>query len=449
MSSTEQPLSRRSFLKIGGLALAGMAVACGAPQATAPTPKSGGASSAPVKITFWNALYPTEDPNKKKKREQFYIYQAIKRFESANPHITVELVSVPGDPQMFTKFRTASIAKNGPDVFGTWSGNYMLNLKQFLEPLDSYFTQPEKDRITGWEAVTEGFRPGQGKTYGVPAGSDGCVCIFYNKDLLSKAGVDPEKNWPSDFAGFLQVLQQIKTTGVIPLTLGGGGYVYHLLNYWIAQMIDGSPGLEELVTGKRKFSDPKLVSIVQNWTKLRPYTNPGAESAGDEAVQLFYRKKAAMTTGGFWIISDARTTLGDALGMVKIPNYSDDAPIKNGGVGGVGTAFVVSNYSKHKQEAVDFIKFLMSKEEQELKAKSGEGNLVNVKDVDPNELYKDPLLRLQYKWGNEPTTIFWPDNVFPAELTAEEVAQAQLAWTGKLSPKDFMEKLDNKRDELL
>ncbi len=441
--------SRRSFLRLGGVALAGLAAACGAPGSGTPSPKTGSSSSKPVKITFWNALFPTQDPNKKKKLEDFYIYQAIKRFESANPHIKVELVSIPAGPDMFTKYRTASIAKNGPDVFGCWSGSYMLNVKQFLEPLDSYFTQQEKDRIIGWEAVTDGFKPGKGKIYGVPAGLDGCVCIFYNKDLLSKAGVDPSKNWPSELEGFLQLLQRIKSTGVIPMTVGNGGNVYYILNYWLAQMVDGAPGLEDLINGRRRFSDPKLEAVVRDWTKLRPYTNPGAESAGDEAVQLFYQKKAATTPSGFWIISDARSALGDALGMAKMPNYSDDAPIKNGGVGNVGSAFVVSNYSQHKQEAVEFIKFLMSKEEQEQKAKDSTNNLVNVKDVDPDKLYKDPLLALQYRWGIEPNVIPWPDNLLPAELTAEEVAQAQLVWTGKLSPKDFMGKLDKKRDELL
>ena len=42
---------------------------------------------------------------------------------------------MPGDTSAFTKYRTASVAKNGPDVMGVWSGSYMLALKDFLEPL--------------------------------------------------------------------------------------------------------------------------------------------------------------------------------------------------------------------------------------------------------------------------------------------------------------------------
>ncbi|MCC6315123.1 MAG: hypothetical protein IT337_14060, partial [Thermomicrobiales bacterium] len=53
------------------------------------------------------------------------------------------------------------------------------------------------------------------------------------------------------------------------------------------------------------------------------------------------------------------------------------------------------------------------------------------------------------EWANEPSTIFWNDNVYPSELTTEIKAQAQLAWTGQISAEEFMTKADAKRDELL
>ena len=121
----------------------------------------------------------------------------------------------------------------------------------------------------------------------------------------------------------------------------------------------------------------------------------------------------AMTTAGFWAIAPLRDGLGDKLGMVKMPNFSPDAPIQDGGIGGIGNAFMVSNYSAVKDEAVAFIKFLMSKEEQELKAKSGQGRLINVTDVDTAELYSDPLTNTQQQWANEPSTVFWLDNLYP------------------------------------
>ena len=141
--------------------------------------------------------------------------------------------------------------------------------------------------------------------------------------------------------------------------------------------------------------------------------------------------------------------MGENLGMVKIPNYRADAPIVNGGIGGPGHALFVSNYSDQKDLAVKFIKFLMSPEEQVFKAQSGMSTLLNVTDVDGTQYYKDELTKIQQQWAQEPSTIFWPDNTLPADLTLEINAQGQLVWTGQTSPEDFLAALDKKRDEII
>jgi raffinose/stachyose/melibiose transport system substrate-binding protein len=246
------------------------------------------------------------------------------------------------------------------------------------------------------------------------------------------------------------MLEQIQASGTTPMALDEYAIVWQILAYWQAQILGGSAAVAELVSGKRNFSDPMLVAIARDWQKLHDFTVPGAETMqGSEAYQFLFQGQVAMTTAGFWIISDARKALGDRLGMVKIPNYSQDAPIKDGGIGGAGTAFIVSNYSAHKEEAVAFIKFLMSKEEQALKAESGEGSLLNVTDVDTASFYQDPLKQIQQQWANEPSTIFWLDNLFPADLTIEIKARSQLAWTGQISAEEFMKRAEEKRNELL
>jgi raffinose/stachyose/melibiose transport system substrate-binding protein len=415
-----------------------------------PTARPAAAQDATVK--FWNGgLYPLSDPNDKaKKPEDFYISKAIARFEDANSGVTVAMEDLPGGTDMFIKYRTASVAQNGPDVMGLWSGSYMLALQDFLEPLNPYFSTEERSRITGWEATSADFRADSEQIYGVPAGSDGTTCIFYNKEIFAKAGVEEDGPWRNSFDDFVKMLEAIKATGVTPLSLDDTGFVWQVLAWWQAQMLGGSDQVAKLVTGDTNFSTPELTEIVTSWQQLKDYTAPGAETMpGEAAQQLLYGGQVAMTTAGYWIMDFARGALGENLGMVKMPNYSPDAPIKDGGIGGVGTAFIVSNYSQLKDEAVAFIKHLMSKEEQALKAESGEGSLLNVTDVDTAKYYTDPFKQTQQKWANEPSTIFWLDNLYPAELTSEILAQAQLAWTGQLSAADFLAKIDAKRDQML
>ncbi len=406
-----------------------------------------------VNITFWNSTLPVEDPNDlTKPLEDFYVFQSIERFQEANPNISVTLETFPGGPDLFTRYRTASVAQNGPDVMGMWSGTYMLQFKEFLEPVDAYFTDEERALLTGWEAVNENFDPNAAPAdlYGVPAGSDGVSVMFYNKSLLEGAGVNPEQQWVTNVDEFFEMLDAIAATGITPLALDTNSIVWQVLLYWIGQTVGGAEGINALTIGDRNFSDPELVEIVTNWQRLADYTIPGAETMeGSEALQLFAEEQSAMTTGGFGSIDNMREFFGDDLGMVKMPDYSADALITGGGIGGPGVAFIVSNYSENKDAAYALVKFLESPEELTLRAESGEGHLVNLADINAAELYDDPMKVSQQEWAVEPSTIFWPDNIFPAELTTEIKAQSQLAWTGEISAQEFMELADAKRDELL
>ncbi|WP_240420691.1 ABC transporter substrate-binding protein [Paenibacillus periandrae] len=404
-------------------------------------------SKDPVKIVFWNSGYPTIDANNKtKKREDFYIFQAISRFEKVNPGVTVEVQDVPSNEEMFTKFQTASIAKNGPDLTVLWSGTYMLRFKQFLEPMDSYFKKEERSRITGWEAVAEGFKE-DGKIYGVPFSTDGIFALFYNKKILADAGVNPEQKPLKNYNEFVAMLQKVKDKGTTPIGLQMPVNFWHIPSYWIAQTVTPA-GLGELVQGKRNFSDPKLAEIMKAWNQL--YDKGLAVSdTSNQARQLFYKGQVAMVLAGNKTITEARKALGDDLGIMKVPDFNEDVQIHDGGVGGVGNAFVVTSYSKNKKESVDFIKFLMSKEEQINKIKSGEGSLTVVKDVNVNEFIDEPLIRDMQTAANKPSAIFWPDNIFPSELTSEIASLQSLVFTGKMTTDEFLKKIDKKRDEVL
>ena len=135
----DSTLNRRKVLQLGAAAT-GLTLLPGTRRAMAQD----------ATITFWNTTFPMEDPIDKAKRpEDFYISQAIARFQEANPGVTVQMETIPGGSDMFTKYRTASVAQNGPDVMGMWSGSYMLSVQDFLEPLNEYFTPEERERITG------------------------------------------------------------------------------------------------------------------------------------------------------------------------------------------------------------------------------------------------------------------------------------------------------------
>jgi len=405
---------------------------------------TGGEGQEKVNIVFWNSGFATIDENNKaKKKEDFYISQAVARYEKAHPNVKIDVQDVPSGDELFAKFQTASIAKNGPDLTVLWSGSYMLRFKQFLEPMDSYFSSEERSRIVGWSATTEDFTA-DGKAYGVPFGTDGTFLLAYNKKIFADAGIDPIAQRPKNFQQFVAMLEKVKTKDITPLGLFKDSFL-HVPDYWIAQTVD-IPGLDSLVKGTTNFSDPKLVNVMKGWREL---FEKNLVIADDSVRQLFIQEQLGMTVGANADILNFSKEMGDNVGFMKIPDFSEDVKIHDGGPGGVGAAFVVTNYSEHKKETADFVKFLMSKEEQINKIKSGEARITVVNDVDVNEYVSDPLVKTMQDMANEPSTIFWPDNVYPAELTSEMMSLQSLVSSGKMTAEEFMKKIDQKRDSLL
>ncbi|MBW7455231.1 ABC transporter substrate-binding protein [Paenibacillus sepulcri] len=397
-----------------------------------------------IKLVFWNTSYPTIDENDKtKKKEDFYIYKAIKRYEEANPNVTIDIQDIPDGANAMTKFQTAGIANNGPDITNLWSGNYTLDLKSYIQPLNSYLDQSAIDATTGWNSVTENFAD-QGTIYGIPDGSDGTIGILYNKKLLAAAGVDPEQSPPRNAQEFMDMLGEIKATGVTPIGSEEDGDFVYFLDYWFAQTV-GTAGINDIVNGKMNFNTPQLLDVMNGYLQL--YRD--GYVLNDQPQTQFYNGKVAMIFGGFGYINDARAALGDDLGMIKIPDFNDSVMVKGGGVGGTGADFVVSKSSEHPEEAVKFILFLVSEEEQSARFKDGYGKLLNMKDADVGSLTEDPLIVKQQEWASEPSTIFWPDNIYPSELSSYISSMNTLVIKQQLSTQDFLSKLDQKRDEIL
>ncbi|QHW35526.1 extracellular solute-binding protein (plasmid) [Paenibacillus rhizovicinus] len=403
-------------------------------------------NNKPVKLVMWNTAYPTIDDNdKSKKKEDFYLYQAIQRYKEKKPNVTITVQDIPGGPESFTKYKTASIAKNGPDIMTLWSGSYTMGLKQFLEPLDDYGIDEERNNLIGWNTVTDGLIEGKGKIYGFPLANDGIITLYYNKKMIKDAGLDFENSPPASVDEWILALEKLKAIGIEkPVAWDDYGF-WFIPAYWIGQLI-GQEGLVGLSNGTQKFDDPQIAEVVAKWSEI--YKK--GLVATDQPGQLFQQKKTAMVPGGGWVIVDARKALGDDLGMIKIPNFKEGVKVPDSGIGGVGTSIVVSNYSKNKEEAVAFLKFLASKEETEERLKLKEGNMLVVnKQVDISKYDVDPLLVTMQQWAQEPSVLFYLDNTLPAEVANEITSQSVSALKGQLSAEAFLKKVDQKVAETL
>lgn len=165
-----QLMSRRAVLAAGATSMALLATAC--------SPAASGSSSG-GKVTVSVRLW--DDQVQKAYDASFA------EFSKENPDITVKTVLEPY-ATYFDKLRTDVSGGNADDIFwvsGSYFSPYADNGN--LMPIDSTFDSEK----SGWvpAAVTQYTRNGQ--LWGVPQLTDGGIAVYYNKDMLAKAGVDP------------------------------------------------------------------------------------------------------------------------------------------------------------------------------------------------------------------------------------------------------------------
>jgi multiple sugar transport system substrate-binding protein len=127
-------------------------------------------------------------------------------FEAANPGTDIQIEIVPWDV-LQQKLTTDIAAGTNADlaIIGT---RWLIDFVQqgIAEPLDGYITPEFKDRF-----IDTFLSPSvmEGKTYGLPIAAS-ARAMYYNKDILSKAGV---ANPPATWAELQDAASKIKAIG--------------------------------------------------------------------------------------------------------------------------------------------------------------------------------------------------------------------------------------------
>jgi multiple sugar transport system substrate-binding protein len=183
----QTPLSRLRGLAAALLAL--LAVACGGGTSGGGT-NAGTASAAPVTITFW-------DTNAGPDRTPVW-QELIKRFEAANPSITVEYVGIP-IAQQLQKLQAAILSGAVPDVANPITSQLAGMVAQGgLLPLDKQFDSwsGKNDIPAPLVASLKALVPDK-KLYAIPI-SGNMTTLYYRKDWIAQHNLKPPTTW-ADF----------------------------------------------------------------------------------------------------------------------------------------------------------------------------------------------------------------------------------------------------------
>jgi raffinose/stachyose/melibiose transport system substrate-binding protein len=411
--------------------------------------KQEGAKEA-IKLTMWmnpadSLIGPVEQQNP---QDQWYISQAYRRFEAANPGVSVELVVSPDQGAAHTNFKTAGLAGNAPDVANLWTGQPIFALNEVILPLDKLVPADDLKNIWGWESVRDGFKP-DGTILGYPAAQNQLCFLFYNKALVRKAGLNWDTNPPRTLKAWDADMAKIKASGTIPILVdeaaqGVPWFLAWIGDYWWVQ-ITGSEQIIEQTYGRKKFADDKgLIAALDYYHSLykNGYFRPDLLTANDSQSQ-FLQGQGAMWPSVTSFLADTEKTLGADTGILMPPEMDPKAKLVNSTIGGPGQSFVVAKNTKYPDMAVKLVSFLNSRSEVIEAQKVNSWPIVR-KDVTPAEMgWKDGSnIAKLHKYSA--TYVYWVDNLLTSGPAEVYYTQGGLVAGGRMTPMEFAQAMDEK-----
>jgi ABC-type glycerol-3-phosphate transport system substrate-binding protein len=276
----------------------------------------------------------------------------IDEFEKAHPTIKVKYQSVP-----FVDLNTTISSRiqngTGPDVYYA-DPSYVpwLAFHGLTMDLDSAFGDTEKEFFpAAWKGA--GY---DGKLWSLPM-ANSTQLLYYNKDLLAKAGITPPSSdpknpitWQELAADALKAKQAGATYG---LTFGQFDRYYELQP--LTESIDGSSGL----TGKDLLTpDVTNDAWVKAMTWYSGLFTSGASPRGSSAQAMepdpdFAAGKSAFLVEGEWAMPTI-TKANLNYGAAALPMWEGGKIVTPDG----GWGLAISSKSKNAEAAAVFLKFV-------------------------------------------------------------------------------------------
>lgn len=403
----------------------------------------------PVTLKIWATNVMISTKENKLPEEEWYLTGAMARYKELHPNVEFEVTNYGTDNNTLANdFKAATLAQNGPDVLSPVSGPTMLSFSEGLLPLNDYLDDSYLNNILGWNVCSEDMDETK-NIYGIPYSGQNICGFAYNKTLIKNAGLDFENNPPRTLEEFYAALDAIKATGVTPICADEGTdpllALYDLVLWW--EQKTGLQGLVDHTFGDSKYVDDEgFIFFLNEYKKFyeNGWVNEDVSTCAESEAR-FLNGDCALKAFGSGSVLNFREALGDDLGVIAIPSAIPEDVDKNTSVGGVGACLAVSKFSKNQEVAVDFIKFLTSKDEF-IKYYSTKGSIPVRSDITAEELNRtDPL----YPFLNEMAkdVYYWPDNCMSQDAANVFYAQLNQVLVGKLAPEELARMLDEAQED--
>jgi sn-glycerol 3-phosphate transport system substrate-binding protein len=317
---------------------------------------SASSASAQTEIQWWHAMGGN-------------LGETVNEIAGGFNKTQTEYKVVPVYKGSYTETLTAAIAafraKQGPhivQVFEVGTAN-MMAAKGAIYPIYQLMADAKEPfdpkafigPVYGYYSTTDG------KLLSMPFNSSTPV-LFWNKELLAKAGYDPEKpptTWPELGEMAKKAVAAGAKCGFTPQwqtwTMIENYGAWHNLPYATKDNGFGGTDIE------LKFNDAprvKLIQMLADWSKDKTFVYGGREG---KANALFTAGECVFTIGSSSNASTNEKAMGDKFGMGMMPYSPDVAPKPQNSIIGGATLWVLQGRPKDEYKGVaKFLTYLAS-----------------------------------------------------------------------------------------
>jgi len=418
-----------------------VAAGCGSSSSTDSGSETDGGQKASEPIKFMHMYDKNSDQGPSHQSE------LIEKFKKDHPEIKLT-EEIQSHDAYETKIKTLAAGNELPDVFLMKSSM----VKTFV---DNGLVLPLDDMLNGDADWKNGFVSGaldtytvDNKVYGIQFSGGPTHTIFYNKDLLAKAGYS---EFPKSWDDFIKLIDALKAKGITPIAFGNKGKWLANSSY-LSTLGDRFTGTEWFNSlkdyGGAKFTDPEFVQAL---TALQDLNKHGAFNSDMNSIDnnqmktLYYNEKAAMFIEGAWAISameaGAPKEIVDKTELAVFPAISGAKGEQNSVSGGGGWAYAVNaNVDKAKLKDIALLlKSLSDKNAAEVVLKYGDMPSSKIEDMSKIEL--TPLMQKLIKLLE--TTKYVPiyDSQLSPALTEEMNTAMQNMIIGQITPQQAAEQM--------
>ncbi len=333
--------------------------------------------------------------------------------------VSIQRETVPGDTLIQKVLQQAS-SKTLPDVL-------MLDNPDVQQIAATGALAPLTDLGLNADGVIQGMVDAtsyQGKLYGL-APVTNTIALFYNKDMLAEAGVQPPKTWDELKAA----AKKLTKPGRYGIAFNANATYEGSWQFLPAMWTNGGDETD--------LKSPQVAEALQLWVDL---VQSGSASKSvinwtqGDAKDQFVAGKAAMMVNGPWQIPALQESPKVKWDVVTFPlNKPDQTPVAP--LGGEAWTVPLNKDQAKQQKAADFVKCLNSDENELAWAKARftlptKAALLDqyAKEVPSMKAFAEQVKTARSRTGKLGDK--WPD-------AAKVIYQAiQLALTGKASAQD-------------